>query len=113
MIRQERLNAYRIMWLFVFFDLPVATKKQRKAAADFRKMLLKDGFAMQQYSVYCRHCASDESAQVHIRRTKIAVPEKGQVSIVKITDKQYSDIVNFWGKTEAPFPPAPTQIELF
>ena len=62
MNRQERLNAYRIMWLFVLFDLPVETKKERKAAADFRKALLKDGFSMLQFSVYNRHCASDESA---------------------------------------------------
>ena len=25
------LNAYRIMWLFVFFDLPTETKKDRKS----------------------------------------------------------------------------------
>ena len=113
MIRQERLNAYRIMWLFVFFDLPVETKKERKAATDFRKALLRDGFSMLQFSVYNRHCASDESAQVHIRRAKAATPEKGQVSILKITDKQYSDIINIWGAKSAPLPEGPKQIELF
>ena len=113
MIRQERLNAYRIMWLFVFFDLPVETKKERKAAGDFRKMLMKDGFTMLQFSVYSRHCASDESAQVHIRCTRIAIPEKGQVSILKITDKQHGDIINIWGAKENPLAPGPTQIEMF
>lgn len=113
MIKQERLNAYRIMWLFVFFDLPVETKKERKAAADFRKTLLKDGFSMLQFSVYNRHCASDESAQVHIKRTKAATPEKGQVSILKITDRQYSDIINIWGAKSAPLPAGPQQIEMF
>lgn len=113
MIRQERLNSYRIMWLFVFFDLPVETKKERKAASDFRKTLMKDGFSMLQFSVYNRHCASDESAQVHIKRTKAATPEKGQVSIVKITDRQYGDIINIWGAKEKPLPPGPTQIEMF
>lgn len=113
MIRQERLNAYRIMWLFVFFDLPVETKKERKAAADFRKALLKDGFGMLQFSVYSRHCASDESAQVHIRRTKAATPAKGQVSILKITDRQYGEIINIWGAKDIPLSPGPTQIEMF
>lgn len=37
------------MWLFVFFDLPVATKKQRKEATRFRKSLEKDGFTMMQF----------------------------------------------------------------
>ena len=36
---EYRLNAYHIMWLFVFFDLPVSTKKEMKAAAFFRKNL--------------------------------------------------------------------------
>lgn len=55
---EYRLNAYHIMWLFVFFDLPVSTKKEMKAAALFRKNLEKDGFSMMQFSVYIRHCAS-------------------------------------------------------
>lgn len=57
----DRLNAYHIMWLFVFFDLPVTTKKERHDAALFRKNLEKDGFSMMQFSVYVRHCGSYES----------------------------------------------------
>ena len=45
------LNAYQIMWLYVFFDLPTNTKAQRHEAARFRKGLLQDGFTMMQYSV--------------------------------------------------------------
>lgn len=101
------------MWLFVFFDLPVTTKKERKAATRFRKRLLNDGFNMMQFSVYCRHCASNESAMVHVKRVKSFVPEQGQVSILKITDKQYSDILNFWGKASKPLEPGPKQMELF
>ena len=35
----DRFSEYRIMWLLVFFDLPTDTKKERKAASDFRKRL--------------------------------------------------------------------------
>jgi len=101
------------MWLFVFFDLPVVTKKERKAATLFRKNIMKGGFVMMQYSVYSRYCASDESAQVHIKRVKEKIPEKGQVSILKVTDRQYSDIVNFWGRKEKANPAIPAQIEMF
>ena len=101
------------MWLFVFFDLPTNTKKERKAAARFRKDLLTDGFVMMQYSVYIRHCASSESADVHQRRIENDVPQSGQVSILRITDKQYGNIANFWGKTTKPMAPAPQQLELF
>ena len=67
---QEALNGYAIMWLYVMFDLPVETKSQRRVAARFRKDLLKDGFTMHQFSVYVRHCASNEAATVHIKRIK-------------------------------------------
>lgn len=110
---ENRLNAYHIMWLFVFFDLPVVTKKERKIAALFRKNLMKDGFVMLQFSVYIRHCASYESQAVHVKRVKAFVPETGMVSILSVTDKQYSDIVNIWGKKKKKVPTEPLQLEFF
>ena len=62
----DRFSEYRIMWLLVFFDLPTETKKERKAAADFRKKLLSDGFTMFQFSIYVRHCASREIGRAHV-----------------------------------------------
>ena len=110
---ESRFNAYNIMWLFVFFDLPVTTKKERKEAATFRKNLLKDGFTMLQYSVYIRHCASIQSRDVHMKRVKIMVPGTGQVSMLCVTDKQYSEIVNFWGVEKKKIVPQPRQLEFF
>lgn len=101
------------MWLFVMFDLPTETKKQRKNAATFRKELQKDGFTMHQYSVYIRYCGSLESANVHIRRVKSLIPEEGHVSILTITDKQYSGIENIWGAIAKKSQPAPLQLEFF
>lgn len=109
----ERLNAYRIMWLLVMFDLPVQTKKERKDASAFRKNLEKDGFVMHQFSVYMRYCASLESAQVHIKRVRGLTPEAGHISILSITDKQYANIVNIWGKVEKKSRPTPLQLEFF
>lgn len=92
------LNGYRIMWLFVLFDLPTETKKDRKNASKFRKSLLQDGFTMMQFSVYSRHCASSESADVHEKRIHKLLPPLGKVSILRITDKQYGGMTNFWEK---------------
>lgn len=106
-----RLNAYRIMWLFVFFDLPTNTKAERRHAAQFRKALEKDGFSMMQFSVYVRHCASKENMQVHINRVRRSMPPSGYTSILAVTDKQYGDILNFWGKSERAKPDIPQQLE--
>lgn len=100
------------MWLFVFFDLPTATKKERKAAAQFRKALEKDGFSMMQYSVYVRHCPSRENMNVHIARVRASMPQSGLISILNITDKQYGEIQNFWGKVERAKLITPQQLEL-
>ena len=71
----ERFSEYRIMWVLVLFDLPTETKKDRKASAEFRKNLVRDGFTMFQFSIYIRHCASQENAAVHIKRVKSFLPE--------------------------------------
>ena len=61
------LSGYRFMWVVAMFDLPVDTKAARRAYAQFRKRLLKDGFVKMQFSVYVRHCASEENAEVHVK----------------------------------------------
>lgn len=108
-----RLNSYRIMWLFVMFDLPTLTKVDKKNSARFRKDLEKDGFIMHQWSVYIRYCASLESAKLHIKRVRSFIPSKGLVSILTITDKQYADIINIWGAIEKKNPQKPMQLEIF
>lgn len=101
------------MWLFVFFDLPTATKKNRKDAARFRKDLEKDGFVMHQFSVYVRFCGSLESAEVHIKRIRTFMPVEGKMSILSVTDKQYSNMINVWGKLEQKVQKKPVQLEFF
>lgn len=108
-----RLNAYRIMWLFVMFDLPTLTKVDKRNSARFRKDLEKDGFIMHQWSVYIRYCASLESAKLHIKHVRSFTPSKGLVSILTITDRQYADIINIWGAIEKKKPEKPMQLEIF
>ena len=108
-----RLNEYRILWILVLFDLPTETKKERKTAARFRKEILADGFAMFQFSIYLRHCSSRENTDVHIKRVKSSLPEKGHVGILSITDKQFGMMEIFYGKKETVRPDTPQQLELF
>lgn len=109
----DRFSEYRVMWILVLFDLPTETKKDKKAYALFRKNLQRDGFTMFQFSIYVRHCASQENAAVHIKRVKSFLPEYGNVWIICITDKQFANIELFYGKKPLP-PEAPgQQLELF
>jgi CRISPR-associated protein Cas2 len=107
------LSGYRCMWVVAMFDLPVDTQAARRAYARFRKSLLIDGFAMMQFSVYVRHCASEENAEVHCRRVQAALPDDGEVRVLTITDKQFERMRIFWGKKRKPPTPPPRQLELF
>lgn len=97
----------------VFFDLPTETKKERKAYTKFRKELLKDGFSMFQFSIYIRHCSSRENKNVHVKRVRKIIPEKGTVGILSITDKQFGMMEIFEGRKRADGFVEPHQMELF
>ena len=109
----DRLSEYRVMWIFVCFDLPTETMKDKKAYSLFRKNLIRDGFTLFQFSIYVRHCASMENAEVHIKRVKSFLPIAGKVSILTITDKQFGNIEMFYcAKEQKPNAPG-QQLELF
>ena len=101
------------MWICVLFDLPVDTKAKQTRATQFRTGLKKDGFAMFQFSVYIRPCPTRENAEVHIRRVQSMVPAEGMVSVLLITDKQFGQMLVFYGTKTKPPPPTPLQLELF
>lgn len=106
----DRFSEYRVMWVLVLFDLPTESKKAKKAYTDFRKNLQKDGFTMFQFSIYVRHCASSENADVHIKRVKSFLPECGHVGIIC---KQFGNIELFYGKNMQEVNTPGQQLELF
>jgi CRISPR-associated protein Cas2 len=101
------------MWLFAMFDLPVGTKAERKRAAAFRKDLLNRGFTMLQFSVYARHCASEDSAHGIRADLRAVLPDDGRVRILGVTDRQFGKMEVFFGKKRAPTEDPPAQFMLF
>ena len=107
------LSGYRIMWAMVMFDLPVLTKRERKAAAAFRNDLLDLGFEMAQYSVYLRFCPTQARIDALVSRIQICLPPTGKVSILVFTDKQYERTINFVGHQSVGKKQPPSQLEMF
>lgn len=112
-MNSHRLNAYRIMWVMVLFDLPTETRADRKRYTEFRKKMLQDGFSMFQFSIYLRHCSSMQNAEVHIKRVKKLLPPRGHVGILSITDKQFGMMEIFRGTSPAEPMAIPQQLEMF
>lgn len=88
---------YRYMRIIVFFDLPVATEKNRKEANKFRKYLIKSGFLMMQESVYCKLVQNDVAALTVIDSLSKNKPNDGLVQVLKVTEKQFSKMIYLVG----------------
>lgn len=81
---------YSYMRMILFFDLPVKTKSERKVYIKFRNALIKKGFFMLQYSVYTKIYANRDAAEADKSVVKKISPEKGNVRIMIVTEKQFS-----------------------
>lgn len=101
------------MWLFAMFDLPVDTKAARRQYAQFRKLLLKEGFSMLQFSVYARYFPSEEAAEVQKQRVRTALPSDGQVRLLAVTERQFGKQEVYFGRKRKRTEDPPTQLMLF
>jgi CRISPR-associated protein Cas2 len=102
----------RYMWLFVFFDLPVGSKAERRAATRFRNFLKDDGFLMLQWSVYARVCRGDEAVNKHDSRVTKNLPTKGSVRTLTVTERQYARMKLMIGESKRSEKVAPNQLVL-
>ncbi len=104
----------KFMRLIVMFDLPVTTAQNRKAAAGFRNFLVKDGYAMMQFSVYVRICNGVDAVNKHRARLDDNVPDNGSVRCLVVTEKQFESMALLIGKlTVADESAMNTQITFF
>lgn len=90
----------RFMRVIVFFDLPTGTNANIREYNKFRKYLIKNGFVMEQYSIYSKlvlNGGAAESTKTNIKKNK---PSDGLVAVMIITEKQYSNIDYIVGKPE-------------
>jgi len=100
-------------WVLVFFDLPVGTKEERKAATDFRNDLIKDGYFMVQFSVYARPCGSADRVDTQVRRLRSKIPPKGEVRGLMISDAQWGRMIVVQSKKQTSPEDMPQQMLFF
>jgi CRISPR-associated protein Cas2 len=80
------------MRLLVLFDLPVVTRTERRAYAQFRRFLLNNGFDMIQFSVYGRILSGRDAETKHMQRLVSNLPPEGSVRCLTVTEKQYASM---------------------
>jgi len=107
------ISGYRLMWMMVMFDLPVVEPEDRRAAGKFRKFLDKEGFLMCQFSVYAKYCGVRERTTSIRKKIERNIPDKGKVSIIYFTDKQFGDIIHLYNRERKQSKSSPEQLILF
>lgn len=84
--------SYRFMRLMLFFDLPVEKASERREYRQFVKLLKKNGFFMLQKSIYVKMGIDAQVIDLTIKKIKKEVPKNGNIMILTITEKQFSNI---------------------
>jgi CRISPR-associated protein Cas2 len=111
--RDPVCSKYRMAWVLVFFDLPVGSPDERKAANNFRKDLIHDGYMMVQFSVYARPCGTAERVETQVRRLKAKIPKQGEVRGLMISDAQWGRMIIMRSQQYAEAEKMPAQMQFF
>lgn len=82
--------SYRFMRVIVLFDLPSVTNDEKREYRKFRKFLIRNGFIMQQESVYVKLALNPTASNAIMSSVRKNKPKRGVVQMLTITEKQYT-----------------------
>lgn len=77
------------MRILLIFDLPTDTSIDAKNYRNFRRFLIKNGFLMEQESCYTKILLNKTSLDIFLKKIEKNKPERGNVQIFMMTEKQY------------------------
>lgn len=92
--------SYRFMRAILFFDLPVEKVSQQRAYRKFIKNIKKMGFYMLQKSVYVKMGIDIQAIRLTLEKIKRNCPDEGEISVLTITEKQFSGIELLLGESK-------------
>ena len=94
----DYINYYKQMRVILIYDLPVVEEQDRRVYTKFHKNLISLGFYMLQFSVYTKVIQNDSSFKQLSNKLDRIIPNKGNIIILKITEKQYQDMIYLTGE---------------
>ncbi len=93
-----KISDYRKMKIILIFDLPSVEKEDIALNTKFTRTLRKIGFYMLQYSVYVKTLTNQSEYDRIINKIKQIIPKKGNIILLKTTEKQYNDVIYLKGE---------------
>ena len=97
----SKASENRFMRVVVIYDLPMTTVRDGQEYRQFHKFLQKNGFIMQQFSFYSKLVLNQTQANATKLALRKALPAKGVVQCLTITEKQYAGIEYMTGKAQS------------
>ena len=88
------------MRMILFFDLATVTDANKRTYRKFHNYLLSEGFIMMQYSVYMKLTLNATSFKQELNNLKKNKPPEGNIMVLSVTEKQFSDIEFILGEFE-------------
>lgn len=92
--------SYRFMRMLLMFDMPMVTATDKKSYRKFRKFLINEGFIMHQYSVYSKIVLNNTNKSAMLNRLRVNKPDKGLVTLLNVTEKQFSKMEYLRGERD-------------
>lgn len=86
-------SLYKQVRVLVLYDLPMIEIEDKKEYTKFRKNILKLGCYLVQFSVYTKVIKNEIYYKSFIQKLKGILPERGEVRVIKLTEKQYQDMI--------------------
>lgn len=86
------------MRILLIYDLPMDDEKDRKIYNRFHKDITNFGFYMLQFSVYTKVLQNETVFKQQYTKLEKIIPTKGNIIILRITEKQYQDMIYLTGE---------------
>ncbi len=86
------------MRILLIYDLPMEEEKDRRIYNKFHKDIISLGFYMLQFSVYTKVIQNETTFKQQYTKLRKLIPSKGNIIILKITEKQYQDMIYLTGE---------------
>ena len=86
-------SLYKQVRVLILYDLPMIEIEDRKEYSKFRRDILKLGCYLVQFSVYAKVIKNEIYYKSFISKLKKILPTKGEIRVIKITEKQYEDMI--------------------
>ncbi|MDE6893936.1 MAG: CRISPR-associated endonuclease Cas2 [Malacoplasma sp.] len=87
------MSFYKYMRIIVMYDLPNNNCAENKDYSRFRKLLIKNGYTMIQFSVYMKCLNVKTKFKSEVKKISKFVPPQGNIRVMAITEKQFQDMI--------------------